>query len=77
MTLFVLSVNDRKTKSIKKRYSNQTKIEWSFVAKTLQEWGKSFGDVRTLTIEAKFYYEQTANQPITDKVGSSGLRPTH
>lgn len=69
VTLFVLSVNDRKTKGIKKRYSNQTKIEWSFVAKTLQEWGKSFGDVKTLTIEAKFYYEQTANQPITDKVG--------
>ncbi|TQW01753.1 hypothetical protein IF2G_10735 [Cordyceps javanica] len=36
--LFVLSVNDRRTKSIKKRYQSQSKIEWPFLAQTLQEW---------------------------------------
>lgn len=57
--LFILSVNDRKTKSIKKRYQSQSKIEWSFLAQTLQEWSKSLGDDKTFTIEAKFYYEQS------------------
>ncbi|KAL7904183.1 hypothetical protein GGI35DRAFT_472568 [Trichoderma velutinum] len=67
--LFILSVNDRKTKSIKKRYATQAKIEWLFVAKTLQEWGKSFDDEKTLTVEVKLYYEASTNLTGKSSVG--------
>ncbi|KAM3477535.1 hypothetical protein MY8738_006398 [Beauveria namnaoensis] len=67
--LFVLSVNDRRTKSIKKRYQSQSKIEWPFLAQTLQEWSKSLGNEKILSIEAKFYYEQSASQDAAAKAG--------
>ncbi|PQK18122.1 hypothetical protein BB8028_0012g00190 [Beauveria bassiana] len=67
--LFVLSVNDRRTKSIKKRYQSQSKIEWPFLAQTLQEWSKSLGNEKIFSIEAKFYYEQSASQDAAAKAG--------
>ena len=67
--LFVLSANDRKTKSIRKRYTTQAKIEWSFVAKTIQSWIKSLGSDKTVTVDIKFYYEQPADQQPTGKAG--------
>lgn len=60
--LLVLSVNDRKTKSIKKRYATQKEIEWSFVAKTIQSWSKSLGSEKIVSVDVKFYYEQLAEQ---------------
>ena len=69
--LFILSVNDRKTKSIRKRYRSPAKIDWAFVTKTLQGWGKSFGHGKTLTLEAKFYYEVRAGEPKTAGKGAT------
>lgn len=68
--LLVLSVNDRKTKSIKKRYATQKEIEWPFVAKTIQSWSKSLGSEKTFSLDVKFYYEQSAQQN-TAKTGRS------
>jgi hypothetical protein len=67
--LFILSVNDRRTKSIKKRYATQAKIEWPFVTKTLQEWGKSLDDEKTLTVEVKLYYEVSTSLTGKESVG--------
>lgn len=47
----------------------QAKIEWAFVAKTIQGWSKSLGREKTVTVDVKLYYEQPADQQPTGAVG--------
>ncbi|KAI6356683.1 hypothetical protein MCOR31_010582 [Pyricularia oryzae] len=54
-TKLILSVTDRKTGKITKRFP-KLEIDWSFVAKQLREWSKFLDDGKRITITATFYY---------------------
>lgn len=56
-TQILLSVSDRKTSSITKRFS-KLDVNWLFVAKQLQEWSRFLTDdkVKKLKVEITFYY---------------------
>lgn len=53
-TKLILSVTDRKTGKIQKRY--QQNIDWSFVATQLREW-RFLNDGKKITVTITFYYE--------------------
>lgn len=57
-TKLILSVTDRKTGKIQKRYRED--IDWSFVATQLREWSRFLNDGKKITIAVTFYYEITS-----------------
>ncbi|KAG9249981.1 uncharacterized protein F5Z01DRAFT_731324 [Emericellopsis atlantica] len=56
-TKIVLSVTDRKTGSITKRFP-ELKVDWSYVAKQLQDWSHFLRDGKKLSAQVVFYYEE-------------------
>jgi hypothetical protein len=54
-TKLVLSVTDRKTGKITKRFP-KLNVDWPFVSKQLQEWSKFVHDGKMITITVTFYY---------------------
>lgn len=83
VTKLVLSVTDRKTGQITKRFPKQD-IDWPFVAKQLQEWSQFLNDGKKITITVTFYYKcvdtgkagngrATANQEAELEARTAGL----
>ncbi|KZL80244.1 hypothetical protein CI238_13294 [Colletotrichum incanum] len=54
-TKLILSVTDRKTGKITKRFP-KLEVDWSFVTRQLREWSKFLDDGKKITITATFYY---------------------
>ena len=82
-TKLVLSVTDRKTGNITKRFP-KLDVDWPFVAKQLQEWSKFLNDGKKITITVTFYYQYidigkpgrggaTANQEAELEARTAGL----
>ncbi|KAK3369554.1 hypothetical protein B0T24DRAFT_632826 [Lasiosphaeria ovina] len=82
-TKLVLSVSDRKTSNITKRFP-KLDVDWSFVAKQLKDWSKFLGDGKKITVAVTFYYlcvdtgkpgrrGATANQEAELEVRTAGL----
>ncbi|KAH8652835.1 hypothetical protein BGZ61DRAFT_468434 [Ilyonectria robusta] len=82
-TKLVLSVTDRKTANIRKRFSKLV-VDWLFVEKQLQEWSKFLNDGKRITITVTFYYQcvdtgkpgrggATANQEAELEARTAGL----
>lgn len=69
VTKLILSVTDRKTGKITKRYP-KLGVDWSFVTKRLQEWSKFLNDGKKITITITFYY--VYNSTDTSKPGRGG-----
>ena len=55
-TKVVLSVTDRKTANITKRYP-KLEVDWKYVSKQLQEWSKFLADGKKMTVTVTFYYQ--------------------
>jgi hypothetical protein len=68
-TKVILSVTDRKTGKIQKRFPNLD-IDWVFVARQLQDWSKFLNDGKKITVTITFYYVHSSAG--TDKPGRGG-----
>ncbi|KAJ3453910.1 hypothetical protein MRS44_018542 [Fusarium solani] len=55
-TKLILSVTDRKTGKITKRFP-KLDVDWSFVAKQLREWSKFLNDGKKITVTVTFNYQ--------------------
>ncbi|KAK4139206.1 uncharacterized protein C8A04DRAFT_40902 [Dichotomopilus funicola] len=55
-TKIVLSVTDRKTASITKRYP-KLEVDWKYVSKQLQDWGRFAADGKKMTVAVIFFYQ--------------------
>jgi hypothetical protein len=72
VTKLVLSVTDRKTSNITKRFPGSD-VDWSLVAKQLREWSKFLKDGKKITVTATFYY-LCVDRQIWQKGGNSQPR---
>ena len=55
-TKVILSVTDRKTANITKRYP-KLEVDWKYVSKQLQDWSKFLTDGKKMTVTVIFYYQ--------------------
>ncbi|KAH8649528.1 hypothetical protein BGZ61DRAFT_487982 [Ilyonectria robusta] len=69
-TKIILSVTDRKTSSITKRFP-KLDIQWSYVAEQLQDWSHFLRDGKKLSAQVTFYYVEESG-----KVAATGRGAT-
>jgi len=73
-TKIVLSVTDRKTANITKRYP-KLEVNWKYVSKQLQEWSRFLADGKKITVTVTFYY-QSVDARKTGRGGATANQQT-
>ena len=59
-TKVVLSVTDRKTANITKRYP-KLEVDWKYVSKQLQDWSRFIADGKKMTVAVTFFYQNVGS----------------
>ncbi|CAH0034985.1 unnamed protein product [Clonostachys rhizophaga] len=69
-TKLILSVTDRRTSKITKRFP-KLNVDWRFVGKQLQEWSHFINDGKRITATITFYYQHVESNSTSGRGGAT------